>query len=81
MHDKVIDEILGLAGKFHDLVGQTTLTPTEVDRIVFLGAQVMLSLREILQPSPEQSATIHDRLNALVIEKIDEAASSQGAVH
>lgn len=81
MHDKSINDILGISRKFHDLIDHASITEKQAESISLVGAVALESLREILKPTPDQIAKLRDGLNAVVIAKLDAIAARQSKAH
>jgi len=80
MHDKSIDDILGISRKFHDLIDHASISEAQVAQIIGVGAAALVALRQILDPTPEQVAKLQSGLDAIVLEKTGRAPT-RSAVH
>ena len=81
MHDKSINDILGISRKFHDLIDHESITEQQAESISLVGAAALDALRQILEPSPEQLAALRDGLNAVVVAKLDAIGARQRKAH
>jgi len=85
MHEKLIDDIEGIARQFHHLIDPRKTTDAQAEAITKLSRQVMVTLRMILQPSPAQLAILRARVDAACVEVATEQEaeirSPSGAVH
>jgi hypothetical protein len=85
MHEKLIDDMAGLARQFHRLIDPRKTTDSQAEMITVLSSRVMQALRTILQPSEAQlellRVRINEACNAALAEQKAEIAQQSGTVN
>lgn len=85
MHDKVIDEILGIARQFHRLIDPSTTSAEQASDVIAISNQLMHDLRDIFEPDSAQLARLRDGIDEVAREVMAEqglgAARGSAGMH
>ncbi|APG04934.1 hypothetical protein BJI69_14225 [Luteibacter rhizovicinus DSM 16549] len=81
MHDKVIDDLVGMARHFHRLVDESSATGAQAVKVTALGMSVMKTLFDVFEPSADQMGELRKRFDAVLAEHVGDAAKPAGSVH
>lgn len=85
MHDKVIDEILGIARQLHRLIDPRTTSDEQASDVIAIANALMHDLRDIFQPDSAQLAKLRDGMDKVkrdvMAEQGIDPSHAPGGVH